>query len=146
MDSGCITIDRKKAIANFELNASFLTEITAGDLDFSVADKLVERVRNSRAKTVGIEIAELLNPEQDGLTIDLVLNAIAERDPQSTFVIPAGEVINPGTGDKVKIKKIELKSTAAMMYQVCWITARWLEIANPRQKEQMVTGHIWPDK
>ena len=143
-ETGSVELDRKHALENFSANREFIAEITDGTLDFDVAStKLLDRITTSRAKTLTIDIAELVN--DDGLTpgIDILVNAIATNDPKQKVSLPPQEVINPGTGDKVKIKGVKLKSTAEIMYSICWITDRWLEIADDEELESMVTGYIW---
>lgn len=147
LDDGTATLERKVAIATFDNNAPFLAEISAGKLDFGLAEQLIARVRSSRAKTVRIEISELIVEEDKERTlpgIDAVVEAISMKDGSQSFRLPARVVVNPADGEKIKTKAIHLKSNADIMYSVCWITERWLKIADAEERESMVTGHIWP--
>ena len=143
-ETGSIELDRKRALDNFAANSKFIAQITDGTLEFDmISTKLVDRISSSRAKTLTIDIAELIN--DDGLApgIDVLINAFAKRDPKQKFILPPQEVVNPATGDKVKIKGTKLKSTADIMYSICWITDRWLETADDEELKSMVTGYIW---
>ena len=146
LDHGTVSIERKTAIENFDNNASFLAEITAGELKFDLSERLISPVRSSRARKLGIEIGELLaadGGERDLPGIKMVLDAIADRNANLTFARPSRKMENPATGEMVKVKPIKLKRTADIMYSVCWITERWLQIADSEELEAMVTGHIW---
>ena len=146
IEHGSAIIPRKQAIENFDNNAPFLSEITAGNLDFGVSEDLITPARSSRARTVTINIAELVDDdeaERELPGISTVIDAIARKDANLSFKLPARSIVNPATGDTIKVKPINLKSTADIMYSVCWITDRRLEIADKEELESMVTGHIW---
>ncbi len=133
----------KTAIKNFDDNAQFLTEITSGSLDFGLSEQLIARVRSSRSRTLGIGIEELISRdvgEAGRLGIKMVIDAIARKDAGLSYNRPSREMINPATGDLVMVQPISLTSTAEIMYCVCLITKRMLQIANRGELETMVTG------
>jgi hypothetical protein len=145
LGQGFAEVERKTAIRNFELNAPFLTKITSGKLDFNLSERIINPVRSSRARTIGIGIAELLSndgSENDTPGIAMVIDAIARKDATLSYVRPSREKVNPATGDSVKIPPVKLASTTDIIFSVCWITERWLKTATQDELEHMVTGNI----
>ena len=145
LGQGSAEVERKNAIRNFELNAPFLTEITSGILDFNLSERIINPVRSSRARTIVIGIGDLLSneaSENDVPGIAMVIDAIARKDANLSYVRPASEKVNPATGDMVKIPPVRLASTADIIFSVCWITGRWLKTATQDELEHMVTGNI----
>lgn len=146
LEIGSVVIERKTAIKNFDNNAQFLTDITSGSLDFGLSEPLITRVRSSRSRTLGIGIGELISRDvgDAGIPgIKLIIDAIARKDAGLSYSRPSCELINPATGDLVMVQPVSLTSTAEIMYSVCWITKRMLQIAKRNELETMVTGYIW---
>lgn len=146
LDHGSVSIERKTAIENFDRNAPFLAETTSGELNFDLSERLISPVRSSRARKLSIDIAELIaddGAERDLPGIKMVIDAIAKEDAKLNFSRPSCKMENPATGEMIKVKPIKLKRTADIIYSVCWITERWLEIADSEELEAMVTGHVW---
>ena len=83
--------------------------------------------------------AELVGREE---TRAMVIDAIARKDANLSYVRPACEKVNPATGDMVKIPPVRLASTADIIFSVCWITERWLKTATQDELEHVVTGNI----
>lgn len=141
--TGSLEIDRKRALDTFASNSEFIAEITDGTLDFGTASrKLIDRITASRASTLTIDIAELINDDDLAPGIETLVTAIATRDAKQTFALPPQEAVNPATGDTVTIPGKKLKSTAEIMYSICWMTARALKTADDEERESMVTGYI----
>ncbi len=145
LERGSAEVERKNAIRNFEHNAPFLTEIATRRLSFKLSERIINPVRSSRARTLGIEIGELISNqggEQDVPGIAMVIDAIARKDASLSYARPSCKMINPGTGELVEVQPIKLASTADILYSVCWITERSLKIATHDELEAMVIGHL----
>jgi len=147
LTEGSAEVRRKSAIENFDFNAPFLAKITSGTLKFDLSERLIAKVRSSRARKLQIEIGDLLNEtasERDLPTIKMVIDAIHRKDPDLKFVRPSRKMASVVDGELINVNPITLNCTADLMYSVCWITERWLQFANKQERESMVTGYVYP--
>lgn len=137
-----IELDRKVALANFDLNSPFLSKIASALPFDSASESLIAKVRSSRAKTLTINILELINFDGPGPKIGDVLTAIAEQDAKRKFSTPSTTAINPATGEEVRIPGIKFNSTIEALLVVCWIQPDDLNQKRARLVE-LVIGYIW---
>ena len=135
-------LDREKALENFAANEPFLTKLTKGKLNFSIAnERLIDPIKESHADTIALDISELIHMEGAGPGLDLIVNAIADSNEQCQFELPDREAKNPITGDAIKLKGINLKNTQEVLFSACSISDTDLDNVQ-EYLDELVSGNV----
>ena len=136
-------IDRKTALENYKQNIQFVADVFEDKLPvLEASSRLTDRIQKSRAKNLTVEISDLISSVGLGPQMLDVVDAIWSSDAERTLTLPPQEVMNPGTGEMVRMREQKWTNTRQMIQSLCWISDRDLD-NNDEFLDELVTGYIW---
>ena len=133
-----VSIDRVRAIKNYDDNKSFFAMLIGDQLAFHLSERLAKPVRASAANRFVIDIGDLLPPRNEICVLEEVFTAIREKDCVRQFSLRRRKSEVTGT----MRPPIHFPNTLEMLNFVCWITPRMLQIATRKERETMVVGEL----
>ena len=134
-----------EAVERTESSLPFLTEVFSDIRVFEdSASAFLDRLKRLRCKTIGIDIAELLEyQDPSNLNLKVAIETIESRNSSFSLSLPGRTVDNPFTGEKTKIKARKISSTKEMLLEVCWLTPREIKGSKDEDLRDIVTGYVW---
>lgn len=139
---GPFTVERKPAIARAKNTIPFLASVFTELPEFeTTGNAFLDRLAKLRAKTIDIEIVELM-PNANYLFAD-ALNLIESQSHDYKRKVKASIEVDPETKMKFRIDKANYKSTRDLLLDICWLTPRELEMADDDERMEIVAGHVW---
>lgn len=139
---GPFTLERKPAIDRAKKSIPFLATIFPEFPEFeSSANAFLQRLAKLRAKTIEIDILELM-PNANYLFAD-ALNAIDNQTLAYNRKVKASIEVDPETGLKFSIDKANYRSTRDLLLDICGLTPREIEMADDDERTEIITGHVW---
>lgn len=152
-EDGLFEIDRKEAIERAEGCLPFLTDVFSDIRVFNdSATSFLERLKRIRCKTIGVDVAELIEEQEEPPSPDLrtAVETIESRNASFKLSLPGRTVDNPFTGEKAKIKARKIASTREMLLEVAWLTPgkslvmpRDIKELKDEDFREFVTGYVW---
>jgi hypothetical protein len=144
---GQFLLDRKRAIERSSSSLPFLGSLFPHVASFSeTANSFLEKLRAKRSKTIGIEVVELVGPDGDDPSPDLVtaVGAIATRNANYSLTIPARTIVNPFNGEELEINERRIETTQDMLFQVCMIPPADLASESRELVRSTILGYVYP--
>ncbi len=145
---GQFEIDRKQAIERASNNLPFFLQLFQEvDLFEEAARSFLDLLRSQRAKTVGIEVVELLEELQDGEGIEGMpklrnaVQAIESQDANYSLTVPARTVKNPFTQEDMRLKEQSFSSTREMLLYICSLRPEDLKSKKREEVHDTIVGH-----
>lgn len=123
----------------------FLAEVFSDIDNFAQsAEQLLDKLTRLKCETIGIDVAELTEPEPLNPDLGAALKMVAEQDKNFHLSIPARTVPNPFLlGETVDFPAKEIASTRELLQTLSWLTPREIETANAELLHELVIGYVW---
>ncbi|QDU76525.1 hypothetical protein Pan97_35770 [Bremerella volcania] len=137
---------RKETIQRGTDRLDFLADVFSDIACFAEsAQRLLDRLSRLRCETIGIDVAELAEPDPPNPDLGVALETVASRNNNYRLSIPARKAPNPFLlGEMSEFPAREFGSTRDLLLWVSSISTRELERATrPEVLAGYVVGHIW---
>ena len=145
-DVGRYMLDRKRAVEQASANLRFLTSLFPQAPRFGGdADLLLAKLRASRCPTIGIEVGELLEPEEQRhahATIGVAIEGIASRDPGFSWTFPERSFPNPFRPEQTITIGESTLTLAKLLLRLCWLGDDDLTSEDDQWARRVVVGYI----
>ncbi len=145
---GQFEIDRKQAIERASSHLPFFLKLFPEvGLFEEAARSFLDLLRSQRAKTVGIEVVELLEELQDGEGIEGMpklrdaVEAIGSQDADYSLTVPARTIKNPFTEEDMPLKERRFSSTREMLLYICSLRPEDLKSKKREEVRDTIVGH-----
>jgi hypothetical protein len=150
---GQFKIDRKRAIERASNNLPFFLKLFPEvGLFEEMAGSFLKLLRSQRAKTVGIEVIELLEELQDGEGIEGMpklrnaVEAIESQDADYSLTVPARTAKNPFTREDMRLKERRFSTTREMLLYICSLRPEDLKSKKREEVQNAIVGYSWECK
>ena len=147
---GQFKIDRKQAIERASNNLPFFLKLFQEvGLFEEAARSFLELLGSQRAKTVGIEVTELLEELQDEEGTEGMpkfrnaVEAIESQDADYSLTVPGRTIKNPFTQEDMRLKERRFSSTREMLLYICSLRPEDLKSKKREEVQDTIIGHIW---
>ena len=142
---GQYEIDRKQALdPSVSRIALFAEAFPDVDIVRETATTLIGTIKSKKSKTIGIELGELMAPEEDVVPpLDMAVKAVDAGDINYSVTTPARTIRNPFTGDDCEIPEKTYSSLADILLAVCMINPRDLRSNDEEELRELIIGHVW---
>ena len=146
-DPGQFEIDRKQAIERASNSLPFLLKVFQDVRLFEEAARsFLELLRSQRAKTVGIEVTELLEELHDwegnaGMPkFRDAVEAIESQNAEYSLIVPARTVKNFFTKEDMRLEERRFSSTRDMLLYICWLHPDELKSEKREEVQNTIIG------
>jgi hypothetical protein len=146
---GRYELDRKRAIERSSNSLAFFSMIFPQVASFGgIANSLLGKVKATRSRTIGIDIAELVADESDPFhrplpTLETAIETIENRKTDYSRIVPARTIPNPFTGEDARIEERRFRSTQELLLSVCWLDADDLTARSKEVVRNTIIGYVW---
>lgn len=152
---GQFEIDRKQAIERASSNLPFFLKIFQDvGLFEEAARSFLKLLRSQRAKTLGIEVTELLEELADEAYADGAytggmpkfrdaVEAIERQDADYSLIVPARTIKNAFTKDDLRLEERRFSSTREMLLYICTLHPDDLKSKKKEEVQDTFIGYHW---
>jgi hypothetical protein len=145
---GQFPIDRKEAVERASNHLPFFLKLfdEVGSFE-EVARGFLELLRSQRAKTVGIEVVELLEELQDMEGIKGMpklrdaVEAIGSQDADYSLTVPAQTIKNLFTQKDIRFEERRFGSTREMLLYICSLRPEDLKSKKREEVRNAIVGY-----
>lgn len=137
---------RAEVIERGKARLEFLANVFSEINSFATsAEKLLDRLSRLKCETIGIDVAELAEPDPPNPDLGVALETVAARNNNYHLSIPARKGPNPfRPGEMSEFPARKFESPRDLLLWVSSITPRELEQAtHPEALAGYVIGHVW---
>ncbi len=145
---GQFKIDRKQAIERASNNLPFFLKLFQEvGLFEEAARSFLELLGSQRAKTVGIEVTELLEELQDeegtqGMPkFRNAVEAIESQNADYSLTVPGRTIKNPFTQEDMQLKERRFSSTREMLLYICSLRPEDLKSKKREEVQDTIIGY-----
>ncbi|MBN1908420.1 MAG: hypothetical protein JW818_01660 [Pirellulales bacterium] len=142
---GQYELDRKEAIDRGEAKVPLYVE-SFSDVPrvAEMVNALLEKIKEKKSKTIGIEVTELMAEENDTLPpIDVAVQAVQSGSADCTITIPERTIQNPFSGEDLNIPEKTFSSLREALLAVCMVDGRDLKSNKREEVRDWFVGHLW---